>query len=262
MYADLHCHILPGIDDGAKDLDQALAMARLAVADGIRTTVVTPHHLNGVYSNRPGDIMAALGSLREALIAEGIPLKLLPGAELHLVPELPAEIASGQALTIANRGRAVLVELPVHTVPMGTEHLLEQILAQSLTPVIAHPERNSRLREQPEMLEDWISMGCLGQITAQSCTGQFGPRVREASRLMIQRGLIHVLASDAHRDSRRIPRLSEARVQLAEWTNQQVADLLALRFPHDLVEGRDPDLEALGAALPAERKRWWQRLTG
>ncbi|AKS42618.1 tyrosine-protein phosphatase [Wenzhouxiangella marina] len=262
MYADLHCHILPGIDDGSKDLEQSLAMARLAVEDGIRTVVVTPHHLNGVYANPAVEVARALRELREALIAEGIPLKLLPGSELHLVPELPAELAAGRALTLADRGQAALVELPVHTVPMGSEHLLEQIIAQGLQPIIAHPERNSELRQHPEILEEWVSMGCLAQVTAQSCTGQFGPQIRDAARQMVQRGLVHVVASDAHRDRRRIPHLSEAQRQIAQWTNQTVADLIAIDFPHRLIAGRRPDTEALTDALPPPRKRWWQRLVG
>ncbi len=262
MYADLHCHILPGIDDGAKDLPQSLAMARLAVKDGIKTTVVTPHHLNGVYVNRAADILSALASLRESLIAEGIPLKLLPGCELHLVPELPDQIASGEAMTLGNLDKAVLVELPVHTVPMGAEHILEQIQCQGLTPIIAHPERNSQLRQTPEMLAEWIAMGCLGQVTAQSCTGQFGPQVQASARDMVSRGLIQIIASDAHRDRRRIPEISQGEAQVARWTNERTAELLARTFPLALANGQEPDLDLLGDTLPRQRRSWWRRLVG
>ncbi|TVQ30050.1 MAG: protein-tyrosine phosphatase [Wenzhouxiangella sp.] len=262
MYADLHCHILPGIDDGAKDLAQSLAMARLAVEDGIKTTVVTPHHLNGVYLNHAADILAALANLREALIAEGIPLKLLPGCELHLVPELPEQLAAGEAMTLGNHGKAVLVELPVHTVPMGADHIIEQILSQGLTPIIAHPERNSQLRQDPELLAEWVSMGCLGQVTAQSCTGMFGPQVQTSAREMISRSLIHIIASDAHRDRRRIPEISKGEAQVARWTNERTARLLAREYPLALADGRNPDLDQLTDALPRYRRSWWQRLVG
>ena len=260
MYTDLHCHMLPAIDDGARDLAQSLAMARMAVEDGIRTAVMTPHHLNGVYVNRAVDVLAAVSALREALLAEGIGLKILPGSELHLVPELPAELASGQAMTLGNHRRAVLVELPVHTVPMGSEHILEQILSQGLVPIIAHPERNTQLRRKPELLEDWVTMGCLGQITAQSCTGQFGPEVQVSSRDMIQRGLIHVAASDAHRDHRRIPQLSLGRNQIAAWTNEETARLITETFPAMLARGEAVDPELLAEVLPPPRQGWWQRL--
>ena len=262
MYADLHCHLLPGIDDGAKDLEQSLAMAKLAVADGIRTVVATPHHLNGVYSNPAQEVLSAVAELREALLAEGIPLKILPGTELHLVPEAPEELNAGRALTVANQKKAVLVELPVHTVPLGSIHILEQLLAQGLQPIVAHPERNSQLREHPEMLEEWIEMGCLGQITAQSCTGQFGPQIQESAKAMIEFGYIHVVASDAHRDRRRIPRISEAQVQIERWTNATLARLICIEFPHQIIDGKQPNVDRLLEALPPPQKQWWRRLFG
>jgi protein-tyrosine phosphatase len=262
MPIDLHCHLLPGIDDGARDLDQALAMARLAVADGIRVAVLTPHHLNGVYNNPASDVQRAVATFREALIAEGIGLKVLPGSELHLVPELPGELTAGRAMTIANLGKAVLVELPVHTVPMGTEQILEQVIAQGLIPIIAHPERNSHLRQHPEILTDWVEMGCLGQITAQSCTGQFGPQVRESAHHMVTGGLIHIIASDAHRDRRRIPQISAGKAQVSQWTNPATAELLTDTYPQALIEGETPDTDRLLKALPTQRRSWWRRLVG
>ena len=262
MFVDLHCHMLPGIDDGSKNLEQSLAMARLAVEDGIRAAVMTPHHLNGVYTNSSSDVMAAVSSFREALIANGIGLKILPGSELHLVPELPDELAAGNALTVANQNKAVLVELPIHTVPMGSELILEQIQCQGYTPIIAHPERNSQLRRDPEILAEWVSMGCLAQVTAQSCTGQFGPQVQDSARHMVSRGLVHVMASDAHRDRRRIPQLSKGRAQLVDWTNERTAELLTEVFPQALVSGQEPELQLLAECLPAPRRSWWQRLVG
>jgi len=258
MLTDLHCHLLPGIDDGARDLDQALAMARIARADGISTVVVTPHHLNGVYRNPAERVRAALRALQDELDRAGVMLRLLPGAELHLVPELPDALASGEALTLADRGKAALVELPVHTVPVGAEHLLEQILAQGITPVIAHPERNSELRRHPERLDEWVAFGCLAQVTAQSCSGKFGDGALEAARVMIRSGSVHVIASDAHRDRRRVPRITTARQAVHEWVGDAAAGLLLRDFPTALAQGRMPDLQALGQALPppAAPARW------
>ncbi|MFO7763699.1 MAG: CpsB/CapC family capsule biosynthesis tyrosine phosphatase [Wenzhouxiangellaceae bacterium] len=263
MLTDLHCHMLPGIDDGSRQMEQSLAMARIAVADGISTTVVTPHHLNGVYSNPARQIRAGIEALNEALERAGIGLNILPGSELHLTPELPAELDQGTALTIANQGKAALVELPVHTVPMGAEHLLEQIIAMGLTPLIAHPERNSELRRSPERLGEWVEMGCLGQVTVQSCTGRFGEAVQRAARTMVQRGCIHVAASDAHRDRRRVPQLTPAREPLAQWAGEEVARLLIEVYPTDLAAGRQPDLALLREALPPPpAEPWWRRMFG
>ena len=259
MATDIHCHILPGIDDGAKTLEQSLAMARIAVADGIRTIFATPHHLNGVYSNPAVAVRAAVKQLQQALDAEQIELKLLPASEHHLVPELLEGLAGGAALTMGDFGRAVLVELPVHTIPLGSEELLEQIMALGLVPIIAHPERNSQLARQPERLADWVSMGCLAQVTAQSCTGQFGPMVQAVARQMLTRGLIHFLASDAHRDRRRIPQTSLGRAQVAAWTNQAMSDLIGVEFPALLARGGVPDAGVLLDVSPrSQRGRWWR----
>ncbi|GAB4177136.1 MAG: hypothetical protein Kow0020_13100 [Wenzhouxiangellaceae bacterium] len=260
---DLHCHLLPGIDDGARDLEQSLAMARIALQDGIRTVVATPHHLNGVYTNPAAQVRARVQALRDALADAGIALEVLPGAELHLVPELPEQLARGEALTIGDHGRAVLVELPVHQIPVGADQILEHLLAMALTPVIAHPERNSQLRRQPERLAEWVSWGCLGQLTAQSCTGRFGPEVQQVARSMLLAGSIQVVASDAHRDRRRIPRISPAAEQIAQWSNVTLARVVTVDIPQAIGRGEAPDLEAFRAALPETRpRRWWQRWLG
>lgn len=260
MSTDIHCHILPGIDDGSKTLEQSLNMAQLAVEDGITTLFATPHHLNGVYRNAADDVRGHVHRLQAALDGAGIELRLLPGSEHHLVPELPDALASGTALTMGDLGQAVLVELPVHTIPMGSEDLLDQIRAQGLTPIIAHPERNTELRRHPELLAGWISMGCLAQVTAMSCTGQFGEPVQAAARHMVTHGMIHFIASDAHRDRRRIPQTSAARDQVAEWTNAAVAELIGMQFPATLAEGRVPDRHALDDVLPSPtRPPWWRR---
>ncbi|MDT8408240.1 MAG: CpsB/CapC family capsule biosynthesis tyrosine phosphatase [Wenzhouxiangellaceae bacterium] len=260
VLTDLHCHMLHGIDDGAKTLEQSLAMARIAVADGIGTTVVTPHHLNGVYRNPARQVRDRVDRLREALAHSRIELDLVAGSELHLTPELPDALVSGTALTLADRGRAALVELPVHTVPMGSEHVLEQILAQGIVPVIAHPERNSELRQHPQRLAEWIQMGCLGQVTAQSCTGGFGEAVKKSARAMVRQGLIHVVASDAHRDRRRIPQITPAREPVANWTSPAVAQLLIDVFPAEIGAGRDLERGRLDRAIAEiQPVHWWQK---
>ena len=260
---DLHGHLLPGIDDGAKRLEQALNMARQAVADGIALSVLTPHHLNGVYENPARQVREHCAVFRRELRAHDIPLEVLPGAECHLVPELPAALAAGTALTVGDRKRAVLVELPVHHVPMGAASILEDILAMGLQPIIAHPERNSALVRDSDPLSEWVEMGCLAQVTAQSCIGRFGPKTQQAARRMVRAGLIHVLASDAHRDSRRIPQLTPGREAVADWTSPETATLLTEDFPRALAEGRPLDVSRLHETLPAPRRGfidWLRRL--
>ncbi len=236
-------------------------MARLAVADGIETLVVTPHHLNGIYENGADSIRAACAGLRRELMVRGIGLGILPGAECHLVYELPEAINAGTAMTVAGRGRAALVELPVHHVPHGATDILEDILGLGVQPIIAHPERNAQLGRDPGLLREWVEGGCLAQVTAQSCTGRFGAKAQAAARTMVREGLIHFLASDAHRDYRRVPELSKGRAAVSAWTSAEVGRLLTETFPKALVRGDAVQSERLDEALAAPRAgRWpWQR---
>jgi protein-tyrosine phosphatase len=254
--ADLHSHLLPGVDDGARDLEQAINMARQAVADGIAASILTPHHLNGVYRNDAREVRDGCAAFRAALHERGIGLEVYPGAECHLVPELPAALAAGRAMTLADHGKAVLVELPVHTVPRGATEILEELIGLGLQPVIAHPERNTALAGDPGQLAEWVDMGCLGQVTAQSCSGRFGPAVQAAARAMVRRGLIHFVASDAHRDQRRIPELSPGRLAIEGWTCPGVGELLAEIFPRAIVEGRPVETGRLTEALASRRRTW------
>ena len=255
---DIHGHLLPGIDDGSKSMAMSLAMARQAVADGISLSLMTPHHLNGVYVNPAAMVREQVAGFRSALREAGIELEVLPGAECHLVPELPGELRDGLAMTVADRGKAVLVELPAHSIPMGATTILEDILSLGLTPIIVHPERNGELCRQPERLGEWVEMGCLAQVTSRSCTGKFGDQAHAAAHRMVKAGLIHFVASDAHRDRRRIPEMSPGRAMIAKWTNGHVARLLAEDFPRALVMGRDVQAERLGEALALrKRRKWW-----
>jgi protein-tyrosine phosphatase len=256
---DCHVHLLPGVDDGARSLEEALAMARLAIEDGITAAVVTPHHFNGSYSNEAQLIREQVATLKHELSAAGIPLDIYPGSELHLVPELPDALRTGKAMTFGDWGKAALVELPVHHIPIGTQQILESCLMQGITPVIAHPERNAQLCERLQILEDWIAMGCLAQVTVQSCTGRFGSRIQQAARRMVETRLIHIAASDGHRPYNRVPQMAEGRSVIAEWTDEDTADLLTSVYPRSLLRGERMDTALL--LVPVKRP-WWRRLCG
>lgn len=259
---DAHCHILPGIDDGAHTFETAVDMARAAVAGGARGLVCTPHHLNGVYNN-PGDIVRhALADLQQRLSDADIPLDLFPGAEIHLVPEAPSRVLDGSALTYNDLGKAALVELPKNAVPTGAETILEQLLQNGVTPVIAHPERNLVLARHPQRLAEWVARGCKVQLTAQSCSGAFGERLQRLSRRWLKLGLAHLIASDAHRPTGRSPdTLAAARVIVSAWLGEDAATLLTLDNPRRLLEGED--LLALEPCMMADTTRAggdWMRL--
>lgn len=235
---DSHCHLLPGIDDGAKNPDMSLTMAAVAANSGIRGIICTPHHLNGVFVNPRTALLPLLDEYRQRLADAGIDVNLHAGSELHLVPELPAQVLNGEALTYADRGRAILLELPKSTIPLGAETVIEQLLYHGITPVIAHPERNTQLLRHPDRVGEWVQWGCKLQLTAQSCSGAFGQNLRRLSRHWCRLGWVHLIASDAHRPSGRSPdTLVAGRAAIAEWLGEEAAELLTVINPQRLLDG-------------------------
>lgn len=259
-FTDCHCHILPGIDDGARDLAMALEMVRVALASGTRAIITTPHHLSGSFRNTREDILAAVAEFREILAREEIALEVHPGSELHLTDDLADRIKDREAMTYNDAGQHALVELPAQFVPNGTEQILEKILYSGCTPVIAHPERNSELCAHPERAMEWVSWGCCLQLTAQSIAGDFGNRIQSVSREFIRRGQVHLVGSDAHRPQGRSPNLRNGYATLTGWVGEQGADLLTQINPRKLLSGEK--LSPLSAAVDSQRPRQglWSKL--
>lgn len=206
---DIHCHILPFMDDGAADVDAALAMAQDAHNDGISVVVATPHHANGVYMNPAQEIEAAVKALNAKLQEAGHPLQVLPGQEIRLYSDLLDDLERGQLLTLAG-SRYILLEMPSSRVPRNMEETCHELIIQGYVPVIAHPERNAEIAAAPSRLEKLTQLGALGQLTAQSVAGVFGSKLQKLSLELCRRQTIHVIASDAHDQRHRPFGLSEA----------------------------------------------------
>lgn len=207
---DLHCHILPGIDDGAADLDVSLEMARMAVADGIVTVACTPHVLPGVYENSGADIRARVRGLSAALENAGIPLLVTSGADAHLDPYLPDGLRSGDIPTLGGT-RFFLLEPPHHVAPPRLEAFTFGILTAGFVPVLTHPERLSWVDDHYPLIQRLAEGGVLMQLTADSVTGRFGRRPQYWAERILDEGMADLLASDAHDTRERPPRLGEAR---------------------------------------------------
>lgn len=206
---DLHCHILPGIDDGAKDLSDSIRMAQKAVEQGIHTIVATPHHLNNHYENPKQQIIARVEELNHALIQEKIDLKILPGQETRIYGEIVEGFVGGEILPV-NHSQYVLVEFSSSHVPRYTEKLFYDMQINGLIPVIVHPERNQEIIERPELLYQFVKKGALTQITAASVCGDFGKKIKSYSLQLIEANLTHFIASDAHNTTNRTFKLREA----------------------------------------------------
>lgn len=207
---DLHCHILPGIDDGAQTMEDSLEMARQAVSEGIYTIVATPHHQNGKYINEKNEILQRVAALNEQLLQENIPLTILPGQESRIYGEMIEDYRNGKILTLNSTNKYVFVEFPSSQVPRFTERLLYDVQSEGLTPIIVHPERNSRLIEDPDILYNLVNKGAMTQVTASSLTGRFGKKIKKFSMDLIDANLTHMIASDAHNISGRNFHMQEA----------------------------------------------------
>ncbi|WP_312470559.1 CpsB/CapC family capsule biosynthesis tyrosine phosphatase [Neobacillus sp.] len=206
---DLHCHILPGVDDGAEDLSASIRMAKEAVRQGIHTIVATPHHLNNQYENPKQTVIERVAELNQALVKEKIDLKILPGQETRIYGELVEGFESGEILAV-NESQYVLVEFSSSHVPRYTEKLFYDLQMQGLIPVIVHPERNQQIIEQPEILYQLVKKGALTQVTAASVFGGFGKKIKGFTLQLIEANLTHFIASDAHNTTNRTFMMSDA----------------------------------------------------
>jgi protein-tyrosine phosphatase len=232
---DIHCHILPGLDDGARTMDEALAMARIAAADGIDALVASSHITPGVYDNSPERIVAAAEAFGDRLRREGIPLRIIPGADVRMTPELLN--GNGRYLCINRDTPYFLFEFPHDLVPPGSERLVEALCGRGLVPVITHPERNMELQRRPEKLEPFVAMGCLVQITAMSLTGEFGPRAQSVAERFMKEGRVHLIATDAHDTKKRPPILSRALHRAEALVGVEAARAMVFETPAAITEG-------------------------
>jgi len=206
---DLHCHILHGLDDGPATLDESLAIARGAAADGIMAMVATPHVCNGVYCGSAAVIAQKVEALNVELGKAGIHLTIYPGAEVQLVPGLTDLLRKGEACTI-NNSRYILIELPPTFLLKTVKDEFFGLRVNGYIPILAHPERHPRVKNDLDCLMELVQMGTLCQLTAQSLTGEFGKTVQTAAEKMVESGMAHILATDSHSSKWRKPVLSKA----------------------------------------------------
>ena len=238
---DLHAHILPGLDDGPKDIEESLAMCEKAAADGIRAIVATPHTGNGVYENRRDRIMSSLSALREKVEKAGIPIVLFAGADVHANVAILDMIADGRAMTVNDNGSHVMIEMPDQVVPPRFEEWLFSLRLKGIVPILTHPERNMVIGSDQDFLAWLVAMGVLVQVTAMSITGHFGRAIEKISREMLGKGLVHVIATDAHSIEARPPVLSSARDVAALILGEEEARRLVEANPRSILEGRPID---------------------
>lgn len=232
MY-DLHCHLLPGIDDGAQTDVEALALARAAVAAGISHSVLTPHFHPGRFDNQVGDTRERAEVFRQQLVDAGVPLKIAVAGEVRAGPEVMMWAEDG-ALPFVGQWEGqplLLLEFPHGVLPAGSEKLIAWLRGRGIRTLVAHPERNKDILRRFEAIHPLIAEGALLQVTADSVAGGFGPQARERAIELLERGWVTILASDAHNLESRPPRLARGRDAAAEIVGDAEAGLLVNERP-------------------------------
>jgi protein-tyrosine phosphatase len=235
---DLHSHVLPGIDDGARDLSEARAMLECAVADGIALQVLTPHLHPHRYGNSPARLHSAFTAFRAALGDEAPRIELRQAAEVRASTEIISLVERDEVPWLGEWSgeRVLLLEFPYNNLPLGSAKLVEWLRDRSIRPLIAHPERTLELQRAPEKLRPFVEAGCLLQLTAGSLTGVFGVPAYRLAVALLEQGCVTVLASDCHNMQDRSPLLSPGVAAAAGIIGTEAARDLVTKNPGRILD--------------------------
>ncbi|MGQ9673833.1 MAG: tyrosine-protein phosphatase [Candidatus Aminicenantales bacterium] len=237
---DLHCHILPGVDDGAENLEEAVAMARIAWEDGVEKIVATPHlYREGVDSGCLGSIEEKHQALCQSLRKNGISIDILAGAEVHISHNLIGEIRKNRRSLVLNGSSYMFVEFPSQHIFPGVKNLFFDLMSEGITPIIAHPERNRVLAEHPGLLFELIQMGAFCQANSGSFLGLYGPSAEETAFRFLGWNMVHFIASDGHNARSLPPRLKEAVSRAESAVGKEKSRALVVDNPLAVLEDRE-----------------------
>ncbi len=256
---DLHCHILPNLDDGPTSLEESIEMCRLASADGIHTIVATPHFKPGIYNPLEHDLLRTLGSLQEEVRKRNLSIRLLCGADISITPELWIYLQEKRLLTINGTGRYFLAEFSHATIPQNWDWFLLQKRRFGIIPILTHPERNRWFLSHPEALYSFVLSGGLVQLTASSLLGQSSDDSRDFALRAIKYRHAHIIATDAHSVKDRPPRLAEAVDVAAKIVGKDSALDMVNTFPQKILLGTAFDVPN-PVPIEYKKKTWFQRL--
>lgn len=249
---DIHSHVLFGLDDGARTIEDSIAMAKMAAQHGTTDLVATPH-ANPTYTFSPETISARLAELQAAI---GDTLTLHTGCDFHLsFDNIQDAVENPQKYTI-DHGRYLMVEFSDLLIFHNTADIFARLQEAGMTPVITHPERNALLRQRLDKIGDWVESGARVQVTAQSLTGGFGRRAQVFSKDLLDRNLLHVIASDGHDVKHRPPVMDGAFAWLESNVSREMAELLCIYNPGCAFSGADMELPEMSAA--PGKKKWFQ----
>ncbi len=247
---DLHNHTLPGVDDGAKSMQEALEMAAIAAREGIQGILLTPHHKDVAGLLQDGSFFTKVEEFRQEVKRSNIPLQIFEATENAIEPDLPEKLKIGLALPV-NKNRYVLVELPPPLLPPFTDDTLFKLQLGGYTPILVHPERCAEFQRDRTRLERLVERGMLVQVTASSLTGEWGSELRSFAGDLLRHNLAHIIASDAHRPTgHRSPTLSRGVAAAASIVGEERARAMVTTVPEAILAGKRAELPE-----PVQKKR-------
>ena len=236
-FVDIHCHILPGIDDGSADMRTSLGMAHMACEDGTRAIIATPHQLGGYERNTGDQIRVLVRQTQAAIDRAGIDLTILPGADVRIESGMIEGLRDGKVLSLGDLQKHVLLELP-HELFFSIDGVLRQLAAAGMQGILSHPERNAGLLARQQLVGGLVDGGCLMQVTAGSLMGTFGPASQRMAETMLAEGLVHFLATDAHGVKSRRPLMRRAFDAACEIVGEPAALTICCENPARVAQGQ------------------------
>lgn len=252
---DMHVHLLAGMDDGPRTADDAVCMCRLSHAEGVRFSVALAHQNESWPAVTPAGIRAATAALAARLAAERLEFTVFPTAEVMVGPDTEAEWRAGRLMSVADRGKYLLLELP-HQLYLDVRGLVKTLVAAGVRPILAHPERTPEILHNAGTVEALIALGALVQISTGSVTAPTDARAERALRDWVRRGVVHLLGSDGHSPNRRPPKMAEAAARVRKWAGAGLAERICSAYGTAVLQGLP-----LSVPPPAPvRRTWFSRL--
>lgn len=240
MY-DLHSHILPNIDDGAKNMEMSVAMLQIATENGTKGIVATPHVIEGEWLPTWDRVLTECDRLQRAACDANIDLKIFPGGEIAIYRDI-LDLLKGPGAYCINGGRYLLVELPATHIPSFADDFFFTLQARGITPILAHPERHPDISKKPEILAEWIRKGLLSQMNGTSITGLMGERVMATAQLLLTNHMVHVIGSDAHSIRHRHTNLTSAVDKITKLIGPEKAQQLLVVNADNIIYNREVDI--------------------
>lgn len=238
-YVDIHCHCLPGLDDGPATMSESLALCRALVDEGVTAAIATPHQL-GRFSecNEAEQVREAVSAINKELKSNDIALSVMPGADVRVDERICQLLEADKVLTLADGGKYILLELP-HEILIDIEPLLVDLASMGITAIISHPERHPGLAKEPDIFSKWLECPAHLQVTAGSLLGDFSQAAEKFAWQLLSSGQASIVATDSHDLDGRRPCISAAFEHISDRLGQTVARLVCIENPLRVLKGQD-----------------------